>query len=326
MRKRTAHIGLALLLIGLPGNAQSPHFYLGFDHILDNREYFTEYGVPQTIFGARINPGVFFTFDSVHSIHAGINYMYEFGGELLGVTPQLDIYYRYHTEQLQMKFGSFPRRGTMEYPLFLLTDSLDYYRPNIEGASVRYSWDWGTVHGWVDWTGRSSPDTRESILAGFDAKIRMWIFYLAPMATRYHLARTTIPGDNTRIRDDGAILVLAGIDLSDMLFFDQLDFTSGLATTYKKSGTPFYQWYNGWFSKLDMKYWIFGFRGTYYFGDPSPLVYGEPLYSYGNYARIDLYADPFRNPRISSKFAWNFHILPWEGLYHSMQILIHIDL
>jgi len=74
-----------------------------------------------------------------------------------------------------------------------------------------------------------------------------------------------------------------------------------------------------------MRYKIFGIKGTYYFGDPSPLVYGDPLYTSGNYGRIDLFLDPFRkNPRISSKFAWNFHILPWDGLYHSQQILIQV--
>ena len=56
--------------------------------------------------------------------------MYEFGGELLGVTPQIDLYYSYNTEKLQMYFGSFPRRDLMNYPLFLLTDSLDYYGRN----------------------------------------------------------------------------------------------------------------------------------------------------------------------------------------------------
>jgi hypothetical protein len=326
MRKRSASVCLELLLISCLCTAQSPAFYLGFDQILDNREYFTEYGVHQTIFGVRIDPGVSFGFDSVHSVKVGINYMYEFGGTLFGVTPQLDLYYSYQTEQLQLRFGSFPRREVVDYPLFLMTDSLGYYRPNLEGASVRYAWGWGMVHGWVDWTGRASPDTRESILAGIDASFHLGVFYLAPMATRYHLARTTAPGDNNQIRDDGSIMVLAGIDLSDRLFFERLDFASGLATTYKRDRPSFYQWFNGWYSRLDIKYWIFGMKGTYYFGDTSPLAYGDPLYGSGNYGRIDLFVDPFRNPRISAKFAWNFHILPWDGLYHSQQVLIHVTL
>ena len=325
--KRIASQLSLLLLFSLSCAAQQPRFYVGFDQILDNREYFTEYGMHQTIFGARINPGVSFSFDSVHSVNAGFNYMYEFGGEFLDVKPQLDLYYSYQTERLQMKFGSFPRRKVMDYPLFLLTDSLDYYRPNMEGASIRYNWGWGTVHGWVDWMGRETEDTREAIHAGIDATARLNIFYLSGLTTRYHLARTTDPGDVNQIRDDGSVMALAGIDLSDHIFLDKLDFASGIASTYKRQRpSSFYTWYNGWYSRLDVRYKIFGFKGTYYFGDPSPLVYGDPLYTSGNYGRIDLFVDPFKNPRIASKFAWNFHILPWDGLYHSQQILIQITL
>lgn len=225
MKRSIAHIILLLLCV-LSGFAQSPRFYLGFDQILDNREYFTDYGYHQTIFGARINTGASFTFDSTHQIHAGINYMYEYGGDLLGVTPQIDLYYSYRSDRLDLFVGSFPRRGRMDYPLLLLTDSLDYYRPNMEGASVRYNWDWGTVHGWVDWAGRETEEVRESILAGFDATLRAAVFYVSTIATRYHLARiicTSIVGskgefhsclfsalDNSGTRQPEAIIDLQG--------------------------------------------------------------------------------------------------------------------
>ena len=325
MRRLTVYIGLALFP-SLFCIAQSPDFYLGFDHILDNREYFTSYAKHQTIFGARINPGISFSFDSVHSVHTGVNYMYEFGGELLGVKPQIDLYYSYKTENLQICFGSFPRRELMNYPLFLLTDSLDYYRPNMEGASIRYSWDWGTVHGWVDWTGRATEDTRESILAGIDALFRAGMFYFSPTFTRYHLARSDAVDDHNHIRDDGAIMLLAGIDLSERIPLDLFNFASGPAITYERTRPSDYQLFQGWFSQLDIKHSIFGIKGAYYRGDSSPLLYGDPLYHSGNYGRMDLFVEPFRNPRISSKFGWNFHFLIGDRVYHSQQILIHISL
>ena len=105
MKKILVHITL-LFLLSFSGLAQAPRFYLGLDGIMDNREYSTPDVKHQTIFGVRINPGVAFTFDSLHSVHLGINYMYEFGGEFLGVTPQLDIYYKYSSEQIDFHFGS----------------------------------------------------------------------------------------------------------------------------------------------------------------------------------------------------------------------------
>jgi hypothetical protein len=325
---------LILLLLSLSSGAQAPRFnaefYLGFDQILDNREYFTEYGVHQTFFGARVNPGMAFRFDSLHAVRVGFNYMYEFGGTFLGVRPQLDLNYSYSGDHLRVRFGSFPRREVMDYPLILLTDSLHYYRPNTEGASIQYTWDMGPVegsaHGWVDWMGREDTITREAIHAGGDLTFRWKMLYVTGMATRYHLARTTSPTDMNQIRDDGSIVGMAGLDLSGYLFFDRFDISSGMVTTYRRQRPSINQWFTGWYSELNMRFRFMGLKGSYYFGDGSPLALGDPLYSYGNYARIDLYFDPFKNPRITSKFAWCFHILPWEGLFHSQQVLVQVKL
>ena len=325
MKRLAAYITFGIL-VSLSCQAQEPEFYLNFDQILDNREYFTDYAKHQTFFGARINPGLSFSFDTTHQLHTGINYMYEFGGTLMGVTPQIDLYYSYNSENLQAYFGSFSRRERLDYPLMMLTDSLNYYRPNMEGTSIRYSWEWGTVHGWVDWTGRATEDTRESILAGIDATFSAGMFYISPKTTRYHLARTEAADDNNRLRDDGSVMLLGGIDLSDRILLDRFDFSTGLASTYVRARPADFQWFNGWFSQLEMKYKIFGIKGVYYRGGASPLLYGDRLYSSGNYGRVDLFVDPFKNPRISSKIGWNFHILPGDGLYFSQQILIHVRL
>lgn len=306
--------------------AQSPVFYLGFDHILDNREYFARYAEHQTIFGARINPGIAFTFDSAHSVCAGINYMYEYGGELLGVDPQLDLYYSYSRSGVKIFFGSFPRRELTDYPLMLLTDSLDYYRPNIEGSSISYSWEWGSVHGWVDWTGRASEETRESILAGIDATFNTGMFRFTAITTRYHLAGRDDPADRDRIRDDGSVMALAGADLSDRLILEHMELSTGMVSTYEWLRPDENRWFAGWFSRLDLKHSLFGIRGIYYLGNPSPLHYGDYLYRSGNYGRLDLYVDPFRNRRISSKIGWNFHFLIGERTVHSQQILIRVSL
>jgi len=325
LKNGICHIILLFLVLS-PAAAQRPQFYLGFDQILDNREYFTEYGYPQTIFGARVNPGVYFTFDSVHQIHAGINYMYEFGGALFGVSPQIDLYYSYQSAHIDLRVGSFPRLERMDYPLLLLNDSISYYRPNMEGVSVRYNWDWGTIHGWVDWTGRETEEIRESILGGLDVTLRYKSYYLTAITTRYHLARTTAGDDNNRIRDDGALLALAGVDLSEQVVLDRLDLSSGLASNYEFIHSSTYSWGMGWLTRLDIRWGMFGIKGSMYLGDPSRLLYGDRLYSYGDYGRIDVYLDPFRNPRITSKIGWNLHWLPGDGLYHSQQLLISIRL
>ena len=325
MKKVLVHITF-LFLLSYTGMAQAPRFYLGFDGIMDNREYSTPDVKHQTIFGVRINPGVAFTFDSLHSIHLGINYMYEFGGEFLSVTPQLDIYYKYSSDKVNFHFGSFPRKDILDYPLMLLTDTLKYYRPNMEGASVYYGWEWGSVHAWVDWTGRISPETRESILGGFDANFRAGIFYLSTIATRYHLSRSANYDPENTLRDDGALLGMVGADLSEKWVLDELDISTGWVSTYVWDRTTDPVWTGGWLSQLDARYNIFGIKGSYYLGGSPQLVYGDPLYRTGNYGRIDLFIDPFKNPRISSKIAWNLHFIEGDGVRSSQQILLSVML
>lgn len=305
---------------------QAPHFYIGFDGIMDNREYSTPYVHHQTIFGARINPGVSFGFDSLHSVKLGINYMYEFGGEILGLMPQLDLYYQFKSEQVNFLFGSFPRKDVLDYPLMLLTDTLNYYRPNVEGASVSYAWEWGSVHGWVDWTGKIGAETREGILAGLDASLHTGIFYLTAITTYYHLSRFDHWEADNNLRDGGSILGVIGIDLSEKFVLDELDISSGWVSTFLRDRPSDFEWSNGWLSQLDARYSIFGIRGTCYLGGASHLVYGDPLYRSGNYGRIDLFIVPFKNPRISSKIGWNIHMISGIGVQHSQQLLVSVML
>ena len=308
------------------GNAQQPQFYLNFDQILDNREYFTPLAEHQTIFGARINPGISFGFDSVHTLRAGVNYMYEYGGDLLGVKPQIDLYYHYSTEKISLQFGSFPGREVLEYPLVLMTDSLNYYRPNLEGALVSYDWGWGLVRGWVDWMGRATEEVRETILAGVDITLRYGPLYLQGITTRYHLARSKSPDNQERIRDDGSVVLLAGADMAEPGLLDRLKLSSGYILTYERPRPADFSIHHGWFTRMDLELGILGVRGTYYLGGPTPLELGDPFYRSGNYGRLDLYVDPFRNPRITSKIGWNLHLLPGEGIFHSQQVLISISL
>jgi hypothetical protein len=325
LRHFLAHI-ILMFLLSLPVNGQLADFYIGFDGIGDNRELTTPYVKSQTIFGARINPGVSFGFDSYHSVNLGINYMYEFGGELLGIMPQLDLYYSYKSEQFNFLVGSFPRKDLLDYPLLVLTDTLNYYRPNMEGASVSYAWGWGDVHAWIDWTGRISNETREGYMAGFDATFRAGIFYLTTLTTGHHLARISTWDPSNTLWDDGSVLGIIGTDLSEKLVLDKLNISTAWVSTYARLRGSDAVWTKGWLTQLDARYGIFGIEGTCYLGESPHLLYGDWLYRSGNYGRIDLFIDPFNNPRISSKIGVSMHLISGEGLQWSQQLLISVML
>lgn len=315
-----------MFLLSLTAKAQLADFYIGFDGIMDNREITTPYVKSQTIFGARINPGVSFGFDSLHSVKLGINYMYEFGGELLGVTPQLDLYYNFKSDQINFLIGSFPRKEVLDYPLLVLTDTLNYYSPNIEGASVSYTWAWGEVHAWIDWTGRITTETREGYMAGFDATFRAGMFYLTALTTGNHLARIAVWDPDNTLWDDGSILGIIGVDLAEKLVLDELNLSTAWVSTYGHLRGSDAVWTKGWLSQVDARYRIFGIKGTYYLGEGPHLLYGDWLYRSGNYGRVDLFISPFNNPRISSKIGLSMHMISDLGLQWSQQVLISVML
>lgn len=315
-----------IFLLCLPAKAQFPDFYIGFDGIMDNRELTTPYVKSQTIFGARINPGVSFGSDSLHSVKLGINYMYEFGGELLGVDPQLDLYYSFKAEQFNFYIGAFPRKHVLDYPLMILTDTLNYYSPNMEGASISYAWAWGNVHAWIDWRGRITEETREAYMAGFDLTVRAGLVYLTALTTGHHLARISVWDPENTLWDDGSILGIFGVDLSGKLVLDELDISTGWVSTYSHLRGSDAVWTKGWLSQVDARYGIFGFKGTYYLGEGPHLYYGDRLYRSGNYGRMDFFIRPFKSPRISSKLGFSMHLISGAGLQWSQQALISVML
>ncbi len=310
--------------------AQKPAFYLGFDEIFDNREFNGRYGMPQTIFAERINSGLRFSFDSIHSIRTGINYMYENGHELLAVRPQIDLSYHYSGSRFEAAFGSFSRRQLMDYPLILLSDSLDYYRPNLEGGSLAWNWTVGRIKGrahyWIDWMGRQTTQVRESILTGLDLKVEAGIIYAKLITVRYHLARTRAEDDQNSVYDEGAFLAMLGLELSKVFGFDELDISSGYMKIYEWPRRTRLNWFQGWYSEIRAGRGIFDFKAAHYLGEGFALRFGHPLYAADHYGRLDFFIDPFRSSRVRSKIGWSMHLFPGEGVYHSQQLLISVFL
>ncbi len=317
-------LGIIFLVIFSSLHAQKPEMRFTFDQFFDNREYFSDHAFPQTIFGARLDVQAQFEIDSMHRVAAGINYMYEHGSSLLAIKPIVDLYYNYSGRNLNMTFGSFPRREKLEMPLYFLTDTLNYYRPNIEGALVNYAWNWGEVLTFIDWTGRVSELERETFLLGLDAKLGTQLLHVRPSMIMYHNAQSYYPFDSIPLQDNGIMSLLLGTDLSDKTFFDKLSLSTGYLASYNRFRPDPLHWGRGWVSNLDLGYNIFGIKGVYYYGTPIAFKYGDPFYTSGNYGRLDLFVDPFKHKNVKIRIDWGLHFVAGEGLHHSQQILIKV--
>jgi len=303
--------------------AQHPDWYLRFDQIMDNREYFTEYAWPQTILGARLNLGASFNIDSVHFVSGGVNYMYEYGGALDGVPLTIDLYYHYNSKHIQMWFGSFPRRKMLNYPLVLLNDTLNYYRPNIEGGVVRWTGELGYLQAWADWTSRQTEVVKETFLAGMEGFAQKGLWITSGYLYMYHRASTVNNVTHEPIRDNGGGALLTGLDLSSVTQLDKLVLDLGLVASYDRVRPDPYGFAHGGLVRLQAEYAFAGMRFNWYKGEAQVLAYGDTFYRSGNYARADFYVKLFRKYKLDAMAGISLHFTKGD-LNNSQQLLISI--
>ena len=97
----------------------------------------------------------------------------------------------------------------------MLTDTLLYYRPNIEGMFGEVRWDWGKQNGFVDWVSRQTDIKRENFMAGFSGEIFHKNLFLQNYVLMFHDAGPAIdiPGDH--IKDYMGFALQAGVRTTD---------------------------------------------------------------------------------------------------------------
>jgi len=147
-------------------NGQQFEWQAGFDGFLDNREFHNSFQEPQTMFGSRFSIELGGSINKEHRFRGGFNYLYEFGGPPDAWKPNPVLYYQYDKKPFTFFMGAFPRRRIINFPLALLTDTLNYYRPNVEGVYLDVKGDWGYQDVFLDWTSRQTDTEFEQFMFG----------------------------------------------------------------------------------------------------------------------------------------------------------------
>lgn len=288
--------------------AQETDWYVNFHNIMDNREYDQSIGKPQSIMGARLDIAGGLKQDATSGLYFGINYMYEYGSALDSITPALNLYYEISREDFGFYAGSFAKEKIIDFPLFMMGDSLDYYTPNMGGMAFEFRRKWGKQNIFVDWTGRRSPTTRESFIVGFSGVFKRNTFYIENYGYMFHDALTEGYDPNEHIRDNGVAALFVGADLSETTPLDILKYDLGFVGNYDRNRPADYGMYGGIMGRLNAHYKRVGIDVTAYLGDQLRVPLGDQLYKNGNYTRTDLCLVPIKGKHIESVFKWSFHL------------------
>jgi hypothetical protein len=316
---------LFFFLAGIRGHAQSLGWNAGYDGFLDNREYFS-IDNPNTIFGSRVWGEIGADLGGNHRFRAGLNYLYEFGYDAGAHIPGVTMYYHYDAERIDFWIGAFPRRNLLDYPLVFLSDTLNYYRPHIEGTCLGYTGKHWQQQVFIDWTSRQTDDRPERFIFGFSGNMHHGMLFLEDHFLMAHLAGKGIPDLDFHLRDNGGFHMDLGVDLSERTFLDTLVLKlGGLVSLDRIRGVdPGWQTPAGFLGRLDLRYRSFGLSGLYYHGEGHTFFYGDPFYRLKEYGRLDLYFMPFRNKNVNLKIDFGIHFAGGE-LDYSQQILVSVN-
>lgn len=319
MKKLLLSLGLLIPLWLL---AQQPEYKITFEGIGDNREFFSRKAMSQTILGSRgaFEAGV--VMDN-HRMRAGLSQLFEFGSDPADHKPKLILYYQFSDETKNFLFGSFPRQGTIRFPLAMLTDTLLYYRPNIEGMFGEFRWDWGRQNGFVDWVSRKTEVKRENFMAGFSGEVFLKNLFLQNHLLLFHDAHAAIrvPGDH--IRDYLGYALQAGIRTSEGSALSGHLKAGVLGSSFReRSITDGFIHATSLFAEAKGRYKNYGIKSVLSTGDGHRFVYGDLFYRLKNYWRTDLIWYFINHEKVKGRFNLSFHLLEWNDLDQQQQLSI----
>ena len=298
---------------------QSFKWQTGLSGFFDNREYQTPYAESQTLFGTRIFGYANLKLNREIEIGTGLDLLYEFGDNLRKNNLKPVLYLHFNKDFVDFYFGSFPRRNLIVSPRMLLSDTIQYYRPNCEGLYLNLNQSWGFQSAWLDWTSRQGDTIREVFQVGGTGMAWKGIFYYRHDFVMTHYAKSSNQTLNNTIRDNGGLYAGVGVNLSPYLF-DSLTISTGLCFSYDRiRGATDLTYSHGSLTNLYIEVFRIGIRTSTYVGTGQVLLWGDQLYRAKYYNRLDFIWHFFRKKNITGSVEFSLHVV--EDILDVSQVL-----
>ena len=313
---------ILFVLITFLGKSQDFEYQVLFEGIGDNREYFNEIAYPQTIIGARGAFEVGVKFDN-HRIRAGLSQFLEFGSDIDAQKPKLTLYYQFNDAKKEFLFGSFPRRDKINFPLAMITDTLLYYRPNIEGMFGELRWNWGRQNAFVDWMQLQTDADREIFTAGFSGELFFGNLFIEDYFVMTHAGYPGVRIEGQHIEDYMGFSIRAGIRTNEKSAIKGYLKAGILNSSYQeRSVTDGYLIANSFFAEGYGKWKTLGLKTVLHSGGSHRFAFGDFFYRAKNYLRTDVIWYFINHEKVKGTFNLSFHVIDWAELNNQQQLSI----
>lgn len=300
------------LLATKPTFSQQVGTRIDFFGYADNREYTAPYTTDKTYFGTILSPQLYLKLQENHYLYGGVHYKQEFG-----ISPENKskfdpiAYYNYKSERIDFALGFMPRYQKLnDMSRIVLSDTLFYDRPNIQGMYFNYQYKGVSQSIFIDWLSKQGAQTKERFIAGISGKYTFGAGYFANQGTLYHNALTSSGDPEEHIQDNAILVLRLGVDLSKYTFLDSVSIDAGAVVGFDRLRTEYEHSSKGFISDIHLAYKKFFVHNTLYLGQAINVPNGDSFYHRDKYDRIDLGWMPFQGKNIDAKLTASFHVRP----------------
>lgn len=315
-----------LLLSVLTSPAQEFRWSTGMDYFFDNMEYKpSPYADARTLQGIWLNALGVVEWDSSHTLVAGVNLLKMPGMRRAVDKAEVTLYYKYENDKVQFRAGAFPRSEVLSnYSDFFFRDSVNQFIPLMQGIFWQMGRENNFFNAWMDWTGYSTAEERESFFLGFSGKASKGLFFADFQSNLYHLAGN-YPNDG-RFGVSEVIQGIASVGLeydsgSNFQVMASAGIFAGVERDRKAEETfiPI-----GFTARFNAEYMGFGTENNLYAGDPrmrlfgrygSQLYRGNPFLQGSHYLQSKWYVRLIETGRTKLRLNCNLHFSEGEMFF-----------
>lgn len=311
---------IVLCLTCFPLAGQTLNWKGNFEYFFDNAEFDRSTLVDDyTVSGIHIAPQIGINWDQHHSIFGGVDVMTLSGSKQVIDQAKVLGYYQYKSDNNTFYAGAFPRADLFSnYSELFFQDSVNFFRPVIQGLYFKHGTADAFVNVWLDWNGLRSPTDRETFFVGASGYKKWNLFFGNFQMYMFHFANTIPSNPTFSVCDNFQGQVSAGIDLSERVPLDKLLFSAGALIGFERDRGMMDQPHApiGGVIESELAYKIVGLDLLYYGGNKrmefydqysSGLYWSTPFLQSNHYLQAKLYLKVLNNRYVQAKLSLKTH-------------------
>ena len=333
MFKRSVVLFFVYQIIVLHLFSQNTDWKVDYNYFFDNIEFAgSSYALPQTMSGMHVIPSLDIQLNNTQSIVTGVDVLMLSGSQKAIQSFIPVAFYQLKTDQQKLMIGSFPRSASISnYNDFMFRDSINYFRPNLQGIY----WNLGNTdkffNVWLDWTGSQSATQRETFFIGASGRADFLTnFFIDFQSYLFHFAKTRPSLPDQYLCDNAQAIFNAGYSSNKFIGNNKLLLSVGFFSGFERERNIPDQTYIpiGFVAHLNLESNFFGIDSKYFAGRNklklyerygSQLYWSNPLLQSNSYLENKLYIRFLNNKYVQGKFEYRLHFC--EGTMYHEQVL-----